>query len=71
LPGGRTSPESLAQIIDTVFSKGLEPGERIDSIKASFGSLSESMTIEIAISGPAYKEPQDSRSRDAVDERRM
>ena len=52
LPGGRTSPESLAAIIDTIFSKGIERGERVESVRASIGSMAETMTIDVLISTP-------------------
>ncbi len=53
LPGGRTSAESVAQIIDTLFAKGLEDGERIESIKGNFGDMAETLTIDIVVSAPA------------------
>ena len=52
LPGGRTSPESLAAIIDTIFSKGIVRGERVESVRASMGSMAETMTIDVLISVP-------------------
>jgi hypothetical protein len=53
LPGGRTSAESIAQIIDTLFTKGLEDGERVDSIVGSFGDMAEILTLKITVSAPA------------------
>ncbi|MCL4504493.1 MAG: hypothetical protein M1434_09805 [Chloroflexi bacterium] len=52
VPGGRTSPQSLAAIIDTIFNKGIEQGERIESIKASIGMMAETLTIDVIISVP-------------------
>ena len=70
LPGGRTSPDSVAQLIDIIVSKGLEPSERIDSIKAVFGSMSETFTMEVTVSAPLMITPRD-QTRHEVDERRM
>ena len=68
LPGGRTSPESLADIIDTIFSKGIERGERIESVRAYMGSMAETMTIDVIISTPVNTaNPFD---HDSVDDRR-
>lgn len=69
LPGGRTSPDSVAHIIDTIFTKGLENGERIDAINAAFGSMSEVFTLEFVVSVPAEVAEQQ-LSRDLVDDRR-
>ncbi|MCL4506836.1 MAG: hypothetical protein M1434_15210 [Chloroflexi bacterium] len=68
LPGGRTSPESLADIIDTIFGKGVERGERIDSVRAYMGSMAETMTIDVVLSAPVNTgSPFD---HDSVDDRR-
>jgi hypothetical protein len=53
LPGGRTSAESIAQIIDTLFTKGLEDGERVESIVGNFGDMAETLTLKITVSAPA------------------
>jgi hypothetical protein len=70
LPGGRTNAESLAAIIDTVFSKGLESGERIESILSHFGDMGEVLTIDIVVSAPVESEAQQQAVRDLVDDRR-
>ena len=53
LPGGRTSAESIAQIINTLFTKGLEDGERVESIVGNFGDMAETLTLKITVSAPA------------------
>ncbi len=53
LPGGRTSPDSVAQLIDTIFSKGLENGERVDSIKGNIADMGETFSMEVVLSTPA------------------
>lgn len=68
VPGGRTSSESLSAIIDTIFSKGVERGERIESIRAYMGSMAETMTIDVVLSAPVNAaNPFD---HDSVDDRR-
>ena len=70
LPGGKATAESVAHIIDTIFAKGLENNERIDSIKGYLGSMAETLNIDFVISAPA--EPSDGRQtvRDIVDDQR-
>jgi hypothetical protein len=53
LPGGRTSAESIAQILDTLFTKGLEDGERVDAIVGGFGDMAETLTLNVTVSAPA------------------
>jgi hypothetical protein len=70
LPGGRTSAESLAHIIDTVFARGLESGERIDSIRGYVGDMAETVTLDIVVSAPGeFIDPQ-AMGRDLVDDQR-
>jgi hypothetical protein len=70
LPGGRTSAESVATIIDTIFSKGLTSGERVDSILSHFGDMGDLFIIEVAVSGPPDSEAEQMVVRDLVDDRR-
>ena len=53
LPGGRTTAESIAHIIDTLFTKGLEDGERVESIVGNFGDMAEIFTLKVTVSIPA------------------
>jgi hypothetical protein len=53
LPGGRTSADSLAQIIDTLFTKGLDEGERVESIVANFADMAETLTLKVTVSSSA------------------
>ena len=70
LPGGKATAESVAHIIDTIFTKGLEHGERVDSIKGYLGTMGETLNIDFVISAPA--EPLNGRQtvRDIVDDHR-
>ena len=70
LPGGRTSAESVAAIIDTVFSKGLESGERVEAIQSNFKDMGDLLTIEVTVSSPAEDEADPQVVRDMVDDRR-
>ena len=69
LPGGKASAESVANIINTVFVKGLEAGERIESIRGSLGTMGEVLTIDIVVSAPEERTEQQ-MARDLVDDRR-
>ena len=70
LPGGRTSPDSVAQLIDTIFSKGLEAGERIESIRGNMAEMGETFTMEVVVSAPADFVEQQMRGILVEDERR-
>ena len=70
LPGGRTSAESVAHIIDTLFARGLDTGERIESITGNLGNIGETFTLSVVVSAPAEVAEQEQMRRMTVEDER-
>ena len=70
LPGGRTSAESVAHILDSLFSKGLEDGERVESIVGKLGDMAEMLNIDVVVSAPADYADQHPMGRMMVEDER-
>jgi hypothetical protein len=71
LPGGRTSPDSVARLIEVILSQGLEKGERVESITSALGQMGEAFTMDVVVSVPEDTMGfQQTRGFNVEDERR-